>query len=83
MIDFAARHAGTAMPGGHVWIGSYHCSYAAPPGHAAIEDDGSVWFFRVGRGERREFRQWAAAAFSGMNCKRVVVGRWPHYRVEA
>ena len=83
MTDFAAFHVGTAAAGGAAWIDGHPYTGAdRPRGCVGVEDDGNVRFYRVPRSARAAFRRWAAAVFSGMNCRHLR-GAWPSYRVES
>ena len=83
MTNFAEFHAGTQPSGRVAWINEVAYAWPnVPRGHVAVLDDGTTRYYRVPRRERRAFRRWAEAVFSGMNCNRVR-GAWPRYRVEA
>lgn len=76
MTDFALRL--TYKPRQHGDMGPW------PPerGTCSIEEDGCAFHYRVKRGERKVFRQWATDTFSsGLTLKRIR-GKWPCYWVE-
>lgn len=81
MTDFRHRHAGTARDGRHVIIKGQPYTYTPPPGFAGVCDDNKTYFYRVHKGERREFRVWLADVFGGMNCRKVR-GAWPNYTIK-
>lgn len=55
-----------------------------PRGCAVIADPNEVHYaYRVARGERLEFRRWAADAFQGKGLSMVrITGRYPNYIAE-
>lgn len=74
MINFAVERI--------VYIPGRHGDYQSPArGQAAVEYDGRTYLYRVKKGERREFRQWAENAFSKGLTPAKIEGKWPHYSV--
>ena len=83
MKDFGICHKGTARPGGYTVINgrAYDSAWNRPRGHAAIEQDGSTYFYRVSRDEAGAFRRWAERVFCNFGENRLR-GTFPSYYVD-
>ena len=77
--DFAERHKGAARAG-NAWfsdLGAFGASGDPPRGHVAVHSDGTTRFYRLKRGELRDFRNWVRYTWD-----KPVTGRYPTYYAE-